>query len=113
MRQKRCQRVADLLKEEIGDIIQTESKDPRIGFVTITHVEVSDDLRHAKIYVSVLGSREEVEASLIGLDSAQGFIKGRIGHRLRLRHIPEITFKFDQSISHGAHIEQILARLRG
>lgn len=112
MRPKRNERLADLLKEEISYIIQTELKDPRVGFVTITHVEVSEDLRHARVYVSILGGQKEIEASAIGLGSAQGFIRGKIGQRLKLRYVPEIAFKLDQSGSYGARIEELLARLK-
>ena len=85
-----------------------ELKDPRIGFVTLTSVDVADDLSHAKVYVSVLGTEEEGNASLDALNRAAGFIRSEIGKRVRLRHTPSIVFKYDPSIQHGAHIAKLL-----
>lgn len=112
MRPRRSERLANLLKQEVSNIIQTELKDPRIGFVTITYVEVSEDLRRANIYVSLFGNPEQMQASVTGLDNAQGFIRGKIGQRLKLRYTPEICFKVDRSICYGARIEKLLANLK-
>ncbi|MFQ6091877.1 MAG: 30S ribosome-binding factor RbfA [bacterium] len=109
---KRSTRVADLLQKEISYIILRELKDPRIGFVTVTGVSVSDDLKYAKVFVSVMGQSEEVERTFDGLKSATGFIQGCIGRRVRLRYTPEISFRLDESVSYGAHIEQLLRDIK-
>lgn len=108
MSKHRANRLAETLKEEISQIIREELKDPRIGFVTVTNVEVADDLGHAKVYISVLGSPEEGKDALKALNHAAGFMRGEIGKRIRLRHVPEIVFRYDQSIEHGAHILKLL-----
>lgn len=100
------------MKKEISDILRNELKDPRLGFITITSVEVSRDLSDAKVYVSVLGSREDMEHSMEALKSAHGFIRREIGHRIRLRVTPEIRFIYDESIEHGAHIGRLLEQIR-
>ena len=82
MAQRRTARVADLVKQEVSQIIQHEMKDPRIGFVTVTSVEVSIDLRHARIYFSVLGSEADQKASLAGLERARGYIRTQLGRRI-------------------------------
>ncbi len=89
-----------------------ELKDPRIGFVTITKVAVSDDLRSAKIYYSVYGETREKEASYRGLESARGYIKRELGRRVRLKYMPEITFIFDESLEYGDHIEELLRGMK-
>ena len=109
---KRSDRVSDLLKQEIAQMLLREIKDPRIGFVTITDVEVSNDLRSARVFFSIVGSNEEVAETTKGLDSASGFIKKKLGKRLRMRRIPNIVFKFDGSSAYGSHINSILKDLR-
>ena len=96
------------MREEISDILLKDLKDPRIGFVTITKVAVSDDLRQAKVYYSVFGGEQEKEDSFQGLESATGYIKRELGRRMRLKYMPEITFLFDDSLEYGAHIEELL-----
>jgi len=108
MSKHRPNRLAETLKEEISQLIRVELKDPRIGFVTLTSVDVADDLSHAKVYVSVLGTEEEGNASLDALNRAAGFVRSEIGKRVRLRHVPSIVFKYDPSIQHGAHIAKLL-----
>ena len=104
----RQEKVEELLKVEISDIIRRELKDPRIGFVTITDAEVSKDLRHAKVYISVMGDEKAKEESLSVLQHAAGFIRGEFGRRAFLRVIPEIEFKMDTSIEQGARIFELL-----
>ena len=104
---QRVQRVREEIKKEVSDIIR-EMKDPRIGFVSVVDVEVSNDLRHAKIFVSVFGDESEKKQSLAGLEAATGFIRTEIGRRIRLRHTPEILFRLDSSIERGARINQLL-----
>lgn len=108
---KRVNRVAEQMKKELGDIIIQKVKDPRIGFVTVTDVEVTGDLQNATVFISVLGSEEEKEATLKGLDKAKGFIRTEIGRRIRLRKVPEIEFSFDESIEYGNRIETLLTQV--
>jgi ribosome-binding factor A len=100
--------VADLIREEVSSLLRKGMKDPRLGFVTITDVEVTPDLHYAKIFVSVLGSEEEVKDSIKALTSASGFLRHELGQRLRLRYIPELSFKLDTSIERGDRILRLL-----
>ncbi|MCZ2258780.1 30S ribosome-binding factor RbfA [Sporosarcina sp. G11-34] len=109
---KRVNRVAEQMKKELGDIILQKVKDPRIGFVTVTDVEVTGDLQEATIYISVLGSDREKEDTLKGLSKAKGFIRTEIGQRIRLRKTPEIEFKFDESVAYGSRIESLLTQVK-
>ena len=112
MRYQRAQRVGDLMKREIGDIIETQLKDPRIGFITVTAVMVSVDLRHAKVFFSVFGDEQVWEKTRLGLESARYFIQGEIGRRLRLKYTPELIFEFDRSVEYGFHIDKIIKELQ-
>ena len=111
MQYKRAQRVGDLIKEEISRIIQYELKDPGIGFVTLTQAKLSDDLRHARIFYSVLGDEQAKKESSSALRRACGFIQHEIGRRLRLKYTPEIHFLFDPSVEYGAHIEMLIEKM--
>ena len=106
----RANRVAEEIKKEMGEIVTRKLKDPRIGFVTITDVEVTGDLQQATIYISVL-EKDKKEATLVGLSKANGFIRSEIGKRIQLRKTPEITFEFDEALEHGTRIEEILRDL--
>ena len=108
----RVERVAAEIKREISTILDRELRDPRIGFVTIIDVEVSADLKNAKVYFSVLGGEAKGKESLKGLNNASGFIRKLIGQRLDLRFSPEIIFKFDKSIAYQIKIEQTLDEIR-
>lgn len=108
---KRSDRVGELIKEEISKMLIHEIKDPRIGFVTLTKVVLSNDLRKAKVFISILGEKAEKEGCFKGLLSAKGFIRGELGKRLNLRYIPELTFMLDPSLEYGARISQLLANL--
>ncbi len=112
MSNNRSRRLAELLKEEISDIILREVKDPRIGFVSLTDVEVSGDLRHAKVFVSVIGSDKERQDTMAGLEQATGFIRKLVGERITVYHTPEIIFRYDDSIEHGIHITQLIEEVR-
>ncbi len=112
MQGKRLDRVNQLIKEEISYLLQRELKDPRLGFVTVTEVAISKDLRSGKVYVSVLGTDEQWRASLAALTSARGFIRSWLAPRLRLRAVPDLTFHADRSMAHAAHIQRVLERLR-
>lgn len=105
----RTQRVAEEMKKEISNIIINEIKDPRIsGLITITSVDISDDLRHARVFVSIYGEKEEKMKTIEGLKNATGFIRREVGNRIRLRYTPEIVFKLDESIEHGINIAKLL-----
>jgi ribosome-binding factor A len=108
----RQEKVEELLKAEISEILQRELKDPRLGFVTVTEVEVSPDLRHARVFVSVMGDERAREESLEGLKSAAGFVRGELGRRLTMRVTPEIEFRIDSSIEQGARIFELLEQIR-
>ena len=108
---KRSERLGELILAEISDLIRREIKDPRIGFVTCTRVEMSDDLRHAKVFVSSLGAEPEKARALQGLSSATGYVRRQLGRTLHLRYTPEISFLLDDSLEHGAKIAQILRQL--
>ena len=101
-------RVNEALREVLADTITNELKDPRVGFVTVTSVESSPDLRHARVFVSVLGDVSVREASLDGLNSAHGFLQRRIGGALRMKHTPELKFEYDESIDQGMRITTLL-----
>ena len=94
------------MKREIADILMRKIKDPRVGFATVTDVEVADDLRNAKVFVSVYGG--DKEASLKGLKSAAPFIRSELGKRMRMRFVPELLFRFDGTVEQGAHIMELL-----
>jgi ribosome-binding factor A len=98
------------MKQEIADILMRKIKDPRIGFVTVTDVEVADDLRTAKVFVSVYGS--EKAATLKGLESASPFIRSELGRRMRMKFIPELLFRYDDSVERGAHINELLHEIQ-
>lgn len=108
MSKVRVEKVQELMKQEISDIILHELKDPRIGFVTVTSVSCTEDLREAKIYVSVMGEEQSVRESLAGLSRALGFVRREIGRRIRLRFTPEISFALDTSLNYSDHIQRIL-----
>src|SRR5699024_1436904 len=111
MENMRTSRVAEQMKKEVGEILNQKIKDPRVGFVTVTDVDLTNDLQHATVYVSVLGDESEKEASLVGLSKASGFVRSEVGKRIRLRKVSEITFKFDEAHEYGNHIDAILRQL--
>ncbi|HPD61050.1 MAG TPA: 30S ribosome-binding factor RbfA [Thermodesulfobacteriota bacterium] len=111
MGENRIQRIANLIKKEVAQMLLREVKDPRIGMVTITGVTVSKDLRMAHIYYSALGSESQIQDSAIGLKQATKFIQREIGRRIHIRYTPAIDFQFDHSLEYGIHIDQILKDL--
>ena len=108
----RIEKINQAIKEEIGLIVQKEVKDPRLEFVTITQVEVSRDLQHAKVYFSILGKKDKLKGVKEGLESARGFIRKLVASRVRMRYTPEINFIFDQSLEYGMHIEETIERIK-
>ena len=110
---RRTLQVGEFLREELTDIIRREVKDPRVGFMTVTEVEVTPDLRQARVYVSVLGSDEERAETLAALRSASRFIRFHLKPRLRMRQIPELEFRDDRSMEHAQRIDRALKDLDG
>ena len=108
MRFKRSERVQELLLEEISALIQKGVKDPRIGFTTVTKVNLSDNLKHAKVYVSVFGTEQEQQNTIKGLTNASGFIRSTLGKKLYLRYIPTLEFILDGTAEHVAKINKII-----
>ena len=108
MASERLNRVAEAIKEEIAQILQREMKDPRIGFVTITRVNITADLRQATVYFSMLEGHGTLKETEAGLKSAQGFIRRLLGERLRLRVTPAVTFRWDSSIAESIRMSKLL-----
>ena len=108
---KRSQRVGDLLRQEIADIIMRKVKDPRIGFVTVTGVDLTDDLKIAKVYISCLKD-EERDATLDVLNAAKSFIRAEIGRRIRMKVLPSVEFRMDESLGYGHNIDKLLREIR-
>lgn len=109
---QRADRVGDQIRRELASLLRTDVKDPRIGFVSVTEVSVSPDLRQAKVYVSVYGTVEEQANALKGLQSASGFVRTLLARHLRLKRIPDLLFLLDDSIARGARINAALASLK-
>ncbi|MBB5172032.1 30S ribosome-binding factor RbfA [Texcoconibacillus texcoconensis] len=107
----RPNRVGEQIKKELSDIIQREMKDPRIGFVTVTAVDVTGDLQQATAYVTVYGDDEQKDETMKRLTKAKGFLRSEVGKRIQLRKIPELEFTFDESIERGNRIEELLRDL--
>ena len=112
MQGKRLERVNQLIKEEISAVLQRQIKDPRLGFVTVTEVDTTADLKLARVYVSVLGPEDQWAKSFKALESARGFVWNWLRRHLDLRVTPDIAFRPDRSMEHAAHIQSLLAGLR-
>ena len=110
--QLRVEKLQELIKQETSKMLLTDIKDSRIGFVTVTGVEMTGDLREAKIYVSVMGNDEQIKSSLEGLNSALGFIRREIGKRIKIRFTPEISFALDKSLDYSEHIQKLLLKVQ-
>lgn len=109
---KRADRVADLVKQEIAEILRREAHDPRIANLTVTDVKLTDDLRSARIYVVELGKDRMSDEVGRGLAKAKGFLKRELGRRLQLRYVPELSFFYDPSFEYGSKIERLLKEIR-
>ena len=107
----RQEKLGELIAVELSDLLRMRLKDPRVGFASITHVEVSGDLRHAKVFVSVMGSSEEQEGTMKGLKHAAGFLRRELAGRITLRYMPELVFKLDMSIEQGSHVLELIRRI--
>ena len=109
---KRSLRVGDLILREIAFLLLEKVKDPRVQGVTLTGIHLSDDLKRAKIFYSVVGDQQQIEKARAGLNSAKGFIKREIGIRMELRYVPEISFAHDPSLEGGSHMERVFEKIR-
>jgi len=109
---KRNERLAEEIKREMSQIFREEMNDPRLNLVSITRVEVSNELSHARIFVSVLGSDEERSQVEKALQGARGYLRSEIGSRLKVRRVPELVFNIDRSIEHGVHIAALLNQIK-
>ena len=109
---KRSERVSVLIQEEVNKIIHEDLKDPRIGFVTVTKVDMTPDLRYTKIFVSIYGDKEAVKKSMEALKKATPFVRREIGSRVKLRLTPEICFKYDETVEKAAHIFTLLNKIK-
>jgi len=112
MTSPRIARLRELFKEEASLILQRHMKDPRVGFVSVTDVELSGDLRHAKIFVSVYGDAAEKTRTMAALASAQGFVRTALARRIPLRYFPQVHFEIDESIERGARVERLLRQVK-
>jgi len=110
VKRERMGRIDHELQRELARIIGTELKDPRLGFVTVTRVEITSDLATAKVYVSVIGDRHVAKQSMAALESAKGFLRGELGHSVTLRHTPELTFVEDRTTERAIALHQVLAK---
>jgi len=106
----RMRRVNEAIRETLADALG-ELKDPRIGFVTVTGVETSPDLRHAKVFVSVLGNERKRENTLEGLESAHGVLQSRLATELRMKRTPQLTFEYDPTVAEGVRMSQLIDEL--
>ncbi len=104
----RALRVAEQVRREIADLLCNGVKDPRVGMVTISDVEVSRDLKHAKVYFTVLGDQEFIDSSQAGLNSAVGFLRHELGKRLKVRTVPDLRFIYDHSLLQGERIDALI-----
>ena len=104
----RSRRVAEQIQRELSDIIRMELKDPRVGMITITDVEVTPDVAHAKVYFTLLGEASKIEETTFALKHAAGFLRSVLAHRLKLRVVPQLLFKYDASVERGARLSQLI-----
>ena len=112
MKSYRQERLNESIKELLSELLQSGLKDPRIGFVTITGVEVARDLTSAKVFFSVLGDKDARESSLEGLKSARNFLRKKVGQELKLRNAPELRFKYDETLDRSLALEDTIRKIR-
>ncbi len=112
MSSRRRQQVGDLIRDHVSEILQTEMKDPRLGMVSITRVEMSPDLRYATLFTSVYGDEDEQQSTIQALSGASGYIRRLLAPRLRIRHIPSIRFRLDHSMEHAEQITRTLNEIQ-
>lgn len=109
MKRERQSRIDHELQRELARLISRELSDPRLGFVTVTRVEITQDMHTAKVFVSVIGDRHVARQSLDALESAKGFLRGELGHAVKLRHTPELVFVEDRSTERAIELSKVLA----
>lgn len=109
---KRSRRVSELLREEISRVITQQLKDPRIGLVTVTSIKLTDDLKLARVYFSILGDADARRNSLLGLERAAKFIRTEIGRKTNLKYVPELEFYYDETVDYAQNIESLLKQIR-
>ena len=107
----RPERIASEMRDVLSVVISEELKDPRIGFITVTRVEVTPDIRNAKVNFSLLGGKEEKEIAVEGLNSASGFIRKILGERMRFKFVPELLFRLDESAEYSIHLNEIFEKI--
>src|SRR6476659_5498122 len=107
----RMRRVDEAVRAVLSDAISTDLKDPRVGFVTVTGVKTSPDLRHARVYVSVLGPEKKQQQSLAGLEAAHGVLQGRLATELRMKRTPQLAFEYDPTVERGVRMTQLIDEL--
>lgn len=110
---KRCEKVAEAIHEEISGLLIKGLKDPRVGFATVTTVKVTDDLHLATVYYTVMGDEAARKGAQAGLESAKGYLRREIGRSLRMRYVPDIIFRYDDSIDYGMRIDSLLREIGG
>jgi ribosome-binding factor A len=108
MSSERMRRVDEAMRQVLSDAMTRDVKDPRVGFITVTDVKTSPDLRHARVYVSVLGDDAERDDSMEGLRSAHGFLQARVARELHLKHTPTLQFLYDDTAARAARVEQLI-----
>ena len=104
----RALRVAEQIQRELADLIRIEVKDPRVGMVTLTDVEVTADYAHAKVFFTTLGDKDQIAEAAVGLNHAAGFLRHELGHRIKLRSTPQLHFTYDESIERGVRLSQLI-----
>jgi len=109
---QRAQKVAETIRKEISALLIKGLKDPRVGFVTITSVDVTSDLGYARVFYTLMGQQDDRARTQAGLDSCASYIRQQLGRQLRLRHVPEIRFDYDSSVDYGQHIEKLLGDVK-
>ncbi len=109
---RRQDMLGEQIAEDLSDLIRNRLKDPRVGFASVTSVEVSADLRHAKVFISVMGSPDDQRATMRALEHASGFLRHELAQRLNIRYTPEIGFRLDESIARGAHLLELMRQVR-
>lgn len=107
----RADRLADLIKREVSEILLREVKDPRVAMVTITHATVTNDLKQAKVFFSTLKTGQELADTITGLERAAGFVQRQLGEHVHLRYVPHLSFLFDDTLIQAAHMDQIFREL--
>lgn len=112
MHRRRIERLNEQIKRELMDLLRRELGDPRVANVTLTAVETTPDLYHARIYVTTLGGEEERDAALAGLRAARPLLRGELGRRLHIRRVPELDFAWDETLEQARRIESLLAQVR-